>query len=239
MKQLLRKLFGGKDAPQPSRAPAPGSALDSARDSAPVSSPASGSPAKRDEAMPVVYVVSGLPRSGTSMMMKMLEAGGLPVMVDHQRTPDSDNPEGYYEFERVKEMDKGDTAWVAEAEGKVVKVIAALLEYLPPGYQYKVLFMHRRIDEVLASQRKMLIRRGEPTDTISDEEMARLFAAHVEKVKEWLAGQPNFAVLDVDYNTMLVDPLPQVTAINAFLGKILDEGKMAEVVNPTLYRNRA
>jgi hypothetical protein len=99
--------------------------------------------------------------------------------------------------------------------------------------------MHRRIDEVLASQRKMLIRRGEPTDTIGDEEMARLFAAHVEKVKEWLAAQANFSVLDVDYNTMLVDPLPQVRAVNAFLGDILDEGKMAEVVNPTLYRNRA
>jgi hypothetical protein len=186
-----------------------------------------------------VVVVSGLPRSGTSMMMKVLEAGGLPVLIDGLRTADTDNPEGYYEFERVKELDKGDTAWVAEAQGKVVKVISALLEYLPPDYQYRVIFMHRNIDEVLHSQRKMLTHRGEDVEAVNDAEMADLFAKHLAKVKEWLRAQPNFAVLDVDYNAILKDPDPHVRTINQFIDNALDEQAMVKMINPTLYRNRA
>ena len=113
-----------------------------------------------DEISKTITVVSGLPRSGTSLMMKMLEAGGMPVLTDGIRHADADNPKGYYEFERVKALPKGDTAWVAEAQGKAVKVIAALLEYLPSTYHYKVIFMHRRMGGgILASQRKMLVRR--------------------------------------------------------------------------------
>ena len=158
-----------------------------------------------DVSQPVI-VVSGLPRSGTSMMMKMLEAGGLPVLIDGLRAADPDNPEGYYEMERVKALDKGDTAWIADARGKGVKVISALLEYLPAAYTYRVLFMHRHMDEILRSQRKMLARRGEPVDAVADEEMAALFAKHVAKVQEWLRSRPNFTLLDVDYNAMLADP---------------------------------
>jgi hypothetical protein len=186
-----------------------------------------------------VVVVSGLPRSGTSMMMKVLEAGGMPVLIDGLRSADTDNPEGYYEFERVKELDKGDTAWVADAQGKVVKVISALLEHLPADYQYRVIFMHRNVDEVLNSQRKMLAHRGENTESVSDAEMADLFAKHLAKVKEWLRAQPNFAVLDIDYNAMLKDPEPYIRTINQFIDNTLDEVAMAKVINPTLYRNRA
>lgn len=186
-----------------------------------------------------VTVVSGLPRSGTSMMMKALEAGGLPVLTDAQRAADEDNPKGYYEIERVKQLDKGDTAWVAEAQGQVVKVISALLEHLPPGYQYRVVFMQRALPEVLASQKKMLQRRGEPTDRVSDEELARLFNKHLQKVETWLRAQPNFQVLYVDYNRMLADPLPHLHQVNQFLGGSLDEQRMAAVVDPALYRNRA
>lgn len=189
-------------------------------------------------AQPVV-VVSGLPRSGTSMMMKMLEAGGLPVLIDGLRSADSDNPEGYYEFERVKALDKGDTAWLADARGQAVKVISALLEFLPADQSYRVIFMHRQIEEVLRSQRKMLEHRGEATDAIGDAEIAALFAKHVDKVQGWLRQQPNFRVLDVNYNTLLADPLPHVHAVNQFLGSGLDEQRMAEIVNPDLYRNRA
>lgn len=185
-----------------------------------------------------VVVVSGLPRSGTSMMMKMLEAGGLQVVSDGIREADSDNPKGYYEFERVKQMDKGDTEWVEQAQGKIVKVVSALLEHLPPGYTYQVLFMNRQIDEVLASQRKMLVRRGEESQ-ISDEKLAELLGKHVIKTKSWLAAQPNFSVLDVDYNAMLVDPGPFVPEINRFLGGMLDETAMIAVVDPNLYRNRS
>ena len=168
-----------------------------------------------------------------------VEAGGLPVMTDRQRVADEDNPKGYFELERVKQLDKGDTAWVGEAQGKVVKVISALLEYLPPAYDYRVVFIRREMSEILASQKKMLERRGEPTDRISDEELARLFSKHVQKVETWLRSQSNFSVLYVDYNKMLADPLPYVRQVNQFLGGTLDEQKMAAMVDPTLYRNRA
>jgi hypothetical protein len=186
-----------------------------------------------------VIIVSGLPRSGTSMMMKVLEAGGLPVVIDGLRAADPDNPEGYYEFERVKELDKGDTAWVADVQGKGVKVISALLEFLPPDYQYRVIFMHRNIEEVLNSQRKMLERRGEDTEAVNDAEMADLFAKHLVKVKEWLRAQPNFSVLDVDYNAMVQNPESYIRMINQFIDNSLDEQAMGKMINPKLYRNRA
>lgn len=186
-----------------------------------------------------ITIVSGLPRSGTSMMMKMLEAGGMSVLSDYQRTADDDNPEGYYEFERVKALDKGDTAWVGDAHGKVVKVISALLEHLPQGHVYRVLFMHRRIEEVLASQQKMMKRRGENNPKVGDAEMQEIFGKHVAKTTSWMEQQPNFTVLDVNYNELLVDPVPHVAEINRFLGGTLDADAMLAVVNPELYRNRA
>ncbi len=185
-----------------------------------------------------VVIVSGLPRSGTSMMMKMLEAGGIPPVSDGQRVADADNPEGYYEFERVKQLDKGDREWLDAAQGKTVKVISALVEYLPPDYEYPLIFMNRRMEEVLRSQRKMLERRGEQSD-ISDEKLAELMAKHVAKVKAWITAQPNFRLLEVDYNQMLRDPQPYVRRLNTFLGGFLDEMAMEAVVNPDLYRNRA
>jgi hypothetical protein len=184
-----------------------------------------------------VVVVSGLPRSGTSMMMKMLEAGGLPILSDGLRAADADNPEGYYEFERVKQLDKGDTAWLSEAEGKAVKVISALLPHLPPSYHYRVIFMNRRMAEVLASQRKMLARRGERTD-VDDAQLAVILEKHLRQVKQWLSTQPHFRLLEVDYNAMLTDPRPFISRVNRFLDGLLDEERMVAVVNPSLYRNR-
>ena len=173
---------------------------------------------KQESTSPPVIIVSGLPRSGTSMMMKMLEAGGIPVLTDELRTADEDNPKGYYEFERVKAMDKGDTDWVADARGKVVKVISALLQYLPANYEYRVIFMHRNLTEVLASQRKMLRNRAADEDAVSDEEMTRLFEMHLADVEGWLDRQPNMRALHVDYNAMLIDPRPFVAQIDDFFG---------------------
>ena len=195
-------------------------------------------PASASQSAPVI-VVSGLPRSGTSLMMNMLRAGGVPIVTDEQRTADDDNPKGYFELERVKQLNKGDVAWVEGSQGKAVKVISALLEHLPPDQHYKVIFMHRQLPEVLASQRKMLERRGEPTDKVSDEEMARLFNKHLDKVFAWLRAQPNFEVLEVDYNQMIADPTTYIHSVNRFLDNRLDEDKMAAVVDPNLYRNRA
>jgi hypothetical protein len=185
-----------------------------------------------------ITVVSGLPRSGTSMMMKMLEAGGIPPITDELRTADEDNPKGYYEFERVKQMDKGDIDWVPNAKGKVVKVISALLKYLPGDQPYRVVFVRRNMPEILASQRKMLIRRGEDPNKMDDEQMAMLFEKHVKQVEAWLASQPNIRTLYVHYSDVLANPLPQIAAINDFLGGTLGTGRMAEVVDPELYRNR-
>ncbi|MBL6983554.1 MAG: sulfotransferase domain-containing protein [Anaerolineales bacterium] len=184
-----------------------------------------------------IIIVSGLPRSGTSMVMKMLEAGGISPLTDHIRSADDDNPKGYYEFERAKKLKEGDVAWLPEAQGKVVKLIGALLVELPPNYEYRVLFMRRKIEEVLASQTKMLERRGEEKK-IDDDTMAVLFQKHIKQVEDWMDKQSNLRYLEVDYNAMLEDPLPQVEQIKRFLGGELDEAAMTAVVDPELYRQR-
>jgi hypothetical protein len=185
-----------------------------------------------------IVLVSGLPRSGTSMMMKMLQAGGISPLTDALREADRDNPKGYFEFERVKQLDKGDTAWLPKAEGKAVKVISALLEHLPAEYDYKVIFMERHMPEVLASQRKMLVHRGEDAEGMDDERMAQLFGKHVAKIKSWLAQQPNFAVLYVHYSDVLANPEAQALRVCNFLASNLNHEAMVEVVDPDLYRNR-
>lgn len=185
-----------------------------------------------------IIIVSGLPRSGTSMMMKMLEAGGIPPLTDEIREADKDNPEGYYEFERVKKLDKGDVAWLEDAQGKAVKVISALLKHLPSGHEYRVIFLHRRMSEILASQRKMLIHRGEDADGMDDEKMALLFEKHLQSVQKWLNDQPNITTLEIHYSDILSDPSTENAKINAFLSQKLDVVAMARIVNPALYRNR-
>ena len=186
----------------------------------------------------IITIVSGLPRSGTSMMMKMLEAGGIPPLTDHLRAADEDNPQGYYEFERVKQLPKGDLAWLPDAQGKAVKVIAALVPHLPDSYRYRVIFMQRAMPEILASQRQMLIRRGEDPDKISDDVMAKLFEKHLWQVNDWISRQPNVERLDVNYNEMLKSPRPYLERVNALLGGQLDVEKMAQVADPSLHRQR-
>jgi len=184
-----------------------------------------------------VTLVSGLPRSGTSMMMRMLEAGGLPVLADHLRTADEDNPEGYYEFERVKKIEH-DTAWLEDARGHVVKMISALLKHLPPGYRYKIVFMRRKLEEVLASQREMLIRRGKPADASGDAKMAEYFTSHLHRIESWLAEQPNVDVLYVSYNELMQEPEAHCARVAEFLGLPLDASRMASVASRSLYRQR-
>lgn len=187
----------------------------------------------------VVTVVSGLPRSGTSMMMNMLEKGGIDPLTDHEREPDEDNPEGYYEFERVKKLDEGDTAWVPQARGKAVKVISALLKHLPDDQTYRVIFMRRKLDEVLESQRKMLERRGEDPDKASEEELKELFMQHLGHVESWAENASNVEFIYASYNDIVRDPERQAERIESFLERDLDTRAMARVVDPDLYRNRA
>ncbi len=184
-----------------------------------------------------IVIVSGLPRSGTSMMMKMLEAGGMEILTDNIRTADDDNPKGYYEFERVKQL-KEDKAWMSAAYGKVVKIISALLPDLPDAYHYKIIFMRRHMKEILASQKQMLIRRGEPTDTISDEKMSEIFEDHLNKVDALMKKKVNLDFIYVHYNEVIEKPLEHIRQINRFLDGRLDEEKMLEAVDKSLHRQR-
>src|SRR5437870_1104715 len=177
-----------------------------------------------------ITIVSGLPRSGTSMMMKMLAAGGLEPLTDSIRAADEDNPKGYFEFERVKQIEN-DIAWLEDARGRVVKLISALLKHLPPSYNYKVIFMRRAMPEILASQRQMLIRRGERADSVPDDKMAAMFEKHVAQIESWLAAQPNIETVYVNYNEVIDNPHSHAEEINNFLGGALNVEAMTAVAD--------
>jgi hypothetical protein len=189
---------------------------------------------------PPIVLVSGLPRSGTSMMMKMLEAAGLELVLDHVRRADEDNPKGYYEYERVKELDKSaDKAWLGEHRGKVIKIISFLLPHLPDDFCYKVIFMRRDLGEIVASQNKMLVRRNETGGGTEDERMIELYRKHLKKIEVQVGSRPNIEWLDLDYRQVLESPAENAARIGKFLERSLDAGRMAAVVDRTLYRNRA
>jgi len=176
------------------------------------------------------------------MAMKMLEAGGLELLVDGVRHADESNPKGYYEFEPVKSLDKGaDRSWLKLARGKAVKIICFLLTYLPATNHYKLIFMHRNLDEVIISQNKMLSRRGEPTGAAggpSDEELRRLYQQHLDRVRSFIAARSCFEVLDVDYQNVVASPGVEAARICRFLELPLDLTRMSAVADPQLYRNR-
>ena len=182
-----------------------------------------------------IVIVSGLPRSGTSLMMQMLDSGGLAVLTDGIRTADVDNPKGYYELEAVKKT-KQNPSWLPQVRGKGVKMVSLLLYDLPATERYRVIFMNRDLDEVLVSQRKMLLRlQRDPGD---DGQMRRFFTTHLEKLHEWLGRQAHIAVLPVSYNQLLTEPATEAGRVNRFLDDRLDAAKMVGVVDPSLYRNR-
>jgi hypothetical protein len=173
------------------------------------------------------------------MAMKMLDAGGLPTLTDGVRTPDESNPKGYYEFELVKQLDKaGDTAWLADARGKGVKIISFLLTFLPETFDYQVVFMQRDLDEVLASQNKMLVARGEPPDTADDSSMRWFYEQHLEKIDRFLQHRRCFTTLTVRYRDAIEKPIAEARRINKFLGRRLNVERMAAVADRELYRNR-
>jgi len=185
-----------------------------------------------------ITVVSGLPRSGTSMMMKMLAAGGMYILTDNARIPDDDNPRGYYELEKVKALKDGETKWLSEAQGKAVKIISALLQHLPSQYQYKIIFMRRDLDEILASQKQMLVRRGEATDKIDDDTLGGLFQKHLLQVEKWISQQPNIGVTYINYNDILRNPEIDIQKVVQFLDMSLDKSLMLGVPDSNLYRQK-
>ena len=170
------------------------------------------------------------------MMMSMLEAGGIPLLVDHVRQADVDNPRGYCEFEPVKKT-KQDASWVDSAHGMAVKMVYRLVYDLPEGHTYRVLFMRRRLSEVFASQEAMLKRTG-GGGSMDEAKFVALFTPEIDRVTKWLDDQANFTVLDVNYNQLVEDPAPQVEQISRFLGDSVDVGKMCDAVDPSLHRQR-
>lgn len=191
---------------------------------------------KKSAAKPVI-IVSGLPRSGTSMMMKMLNEGGLNIVTDVIRQADDDNPNGYFELETVKLLPEGNFAWPQNTSGKVVKVISSLLEYLPSQYSYKVIFMEREIKEILASQKKMLLNRNESAK-LDDSEMEVQFRNHLAAVKAWLVRQTNIEVLFVNFSALISEAKPWCDRISDFISIPLDIDRMLSVPTEKLYRNR-
>jgi sulfotransferase family protein len=189
---------------------------------------------------PPIVIVSGLPRSGTSMAMKMLQGGGLPLLTDGARPSDASNPEGYFEFEPVKQLDKdGDLAWLRSARGKGVKVISWLLTWLPEHYDYRVIFMLRDLDEVMASQNAMLLGRGQPEAIDDPASMRRTYERHLEQVQRFLEHRRCFTTLTVNYADVVVRPSAEATRLAEFLHRPLDVERMAAAVDPRLYRNRS
>jgi hypothetical protein len=184
-----------------------------------------------------VIVVSGLPRSGTSMMMRMLEAGGIPVLVDNQRVADEDNPNGYYEFEPVKAV-RENANWLDDAAGKAVKMVYRLLYDLPSDRRYRVVFMTRKLEEVIASQNTMLQRNGKGTDDLSGEQLAQIYRKQLDEARAWLSSRPNFEVLYVDYGDVLNSTASVVSALDQFLPADLDTDAMLRVPDPQLHRQR-
>jgi hypothetical protein len=182
-------------------------------------------------------VVSGLPRSGTSMMMRMLDEGGIPALTDDIRKADIDNPKGYYEFEPVKRT-RQDPSWLEQSAGKVVKMVARLLMDLPRDREYRVVFMKRKLEEVVRSQNVMLEHKGKAQEQLRDDQVLGLFRQELQQIDLFLKTHPNFRFIYVDYNRLLSEPAAAVETIDEFLGG-LDTRRMLAVVDPALYRQRA
>jgi hypothetical protein len=194
---------------------------------------------RKPQGEPIV-VVSGLPRSGTSMLMNMLDAGGMEIMTDSERTADVDNPKGYFEYERVKDLEQEtDKSYIREGRGKVLKVISFLIKDLPDDNDYRVVFMRRNLDEVLASQNKMIQRLGTEDSAAAEEAMKEAYRNDIVRTRLLCKNRPNFELIEINYRNTIEDPASTAHSVNAFVGGHLDETAMREAVDSSLYRNRS
>ncbi len=186
----------------------------------------------------MITVVSGLPRSGTSLVMQMLQAGGHPILCDEHRPADADNPRGYLEYAKVRTLER-DATWLAEAEGRAVKIVSPLLTRLPTGFDYRVIFVRRNLHEVVRSQEQMLQRRNQPIGP-DKTAMIQHFERHLTSIDEWLASRPDIQVLNCQHESLIRDPDTVARAIAQFLEQvsILGVNQMAGVVDPALHRQR-
>ena len=186
----------------------------------------------------MITVVSGLPRSGTSLMMQMLAAAGLQVLSDGERQADADNPRGYYEWERIKLLPQQPNC-IQEAEGKVVKIISQLLFALPSGHDYRIMFMQRPLAEVVASQSEMIRRRGTTGAALAPAALIAGLQAHLNQVNGWLRDKTNLSVYRVEHHQVLHDRMQVSESIQKFLECPLDVLAMSRQIDESLYRQRA
>lgn len=185
-----------------------------------------------------IVLVTGLPRAGTSLMMQLLARGGLPPLTDEERAPDPNNPRGYYEFEPVRRLAEG-ADWLAQAEGRALKVVAPLLPLLPPGYPYRVIFMERPLAEILRSQQRMRQRLGEGGDSPIDPALLQqALAQALARARRWVAQHAAGCCLFVSYPQLVHHPAPEIERLVGFFDGRLDPAGMATAIDPALYRER-
>jgi predicted AlkP superfamily phosphohydrolase/phosphomutase/tetratricopeptide (TPR) repeat protein len=189
----------------------------------------------------VFTLVSGLPRSGTSLMMQMLASGGLPPKTDGERAADIDNPEGYFEWEAIKNV--GRKPQIMDEPGldrKAIKVISMLLQLMPYQHEYKIIFMTRPINEVVESQRAMIDRLNTEGAMIDTATLIAGLTEHRESALEWLSKHPRARFIEVDYPTLISNPDESIKRVAEFLGPDLlpHPDRMGEAIRPNLYRKR-
>lgn len=185
----------------------------------------------------MITIVSGLPRSGTSLMMQMLQQGGMELLTDGVREADENNERGYFEYEKVKGM-QSDNKWMGEADGKAVKIIAQLLPFVPPKKQYSILYMVRPIEQVIASQRKMLNNQGQQGAKLSLEQLTQVYTTQTRRVQNWLTAR-KIPCMYVYYPQVLSEPFTIAEAIQPFLNIDLDTDLMASVVDVSLWHQQS
>lgn len=227
----IRDFMQGKELPTPASAAMTEARLASMAD---LSTSDAMPPLGQDE----MVIVSGLPRSGTSMMMQMLDAAGIQVLSDGERDADESNPRGYFEHEKVKQLAR-DNSWLSDSDGTALKVIAQLLPSLPMSRRYRVIFMERDLREILASQRAMLERLGKQGAKSAGDKLADTYMRHIETVRTILKRHTDqVSVLSINYGEATGDPAAVAAKVNSFLGGALDESAMARRVSPALHNQR-
>ncbi len=188
----------------------------------------------KDKLKDLLIVVSGIPRSGTSLLMQILQAGGMEVLADKKREPDRNNPKGYLEYEAVKRLAK-DNSCLRNQTGKAVKVISHLLKHLPDGHKcYKIIFINRDMNEIIKSQRRML----KKDEKKYSKPLIKAFLKELKEVKKWVEKDPNKQLLNLDFRDVIKHPLREIEKIIRFIDAPLDKEKMKDAVDPSLYRTK-
>lgn len=183
-----------------------------------------------------IIVVTGLPRSGTSLVMQILQSMGIDLFTDNKRSPDQSNPRGYFEHELVKTIEY-DTSWIKKVEGKAIKIVSPLLVYLPNNYNYKIIFMDRVLDEIVQSQEKMLLVNGVPNPQIEPEVIKQIFIKDLKQAWSWIRELSHSESLEISHSKLLKKPESELEKVNGFLNIKVDLENTLKVIDKKLYRS--